>query len=136
MGKRFILYGLIGLCMEVLWTGLFSGIKGDVKLTGQTYIWMFFIYGLAVFLEPIHNKIRHLHLILRGSIYMTLIFLVEFTTGLFLKTVIGVCPWDYTDNPLSLFGLITLTFAPIWFTLGLLFEKLHDWLVSINTSFR
>ena len=63
MGKRFIIYGLLGFCMEVLWTGFGSLLKGDIKLTASTYVWMFFIYGLAVFLEPIHNRIRHLSFI-------------------------------------------------------------------------
>lgn len=136
MGKRFIFYGLTGFCLEVLWTGLFSGIKGDVRLTGHTYIWMFFIYGLAVFLEPVHDRIRYLPIILRGSIYMIFIFAVEFVSGLFLKNIIGVCPWNYSDLPFSVFGLITFSFAPIWFLVGLLFEKAHDLLVRTNINLK
>jgi len=132
MGKRFIIYGLTGFCIEVLWTGLFATLGGDIKMTGHTYIWMFPIYGLAIFLEPIHNRIRHLPLMLRGGVYMLLILSAEFITGLLLKTTIGVCPWDYSSKPLQILGVITLLYAPAWFVVGLLFEKYHDFLLMIE----
>ena len=134
MGKRFIIYGLAGFCVEVLWTGLFSMLSGDVKLTGHTYIWMFPIYGLAVFLEPVHNRIRHLPLIFRGGLYMLLILAAEFVTGMLLKYTIGVCPWDYTSKPLQIYGVITLAYGPAWFVAGLLFEKFHDMLLMVQRS--
>jgi uncharacterized membrane protein len=136
MGKRFILYGLAGFCMEVLWTGLFATLGGDIKMTGHTYIWMFPIYGLAVFLEPVHNRIRHLPLIFRGGVYMLLILLAEFITGMLLKLTIGVCPWDYSTKPLQIYGVITLAYAPAWFAVGLLFEKFHDFLLMIEGRLR
>lgn len=132
MIKRFVLYGLLGLCAEVLWTGLGSMINGDVRLTGSTYIWMFPIYGLAVFLEPIHNRIRHLSLFTRGGVYMVLIFAGEFSSGLLLRELLGVCPWNYQYEPLSIYGLITLRYIPVWFVAGLIFEKFHDTLIRIE----
>jgi uncharacterized membrane protein len=132
MGKRFVIYGLLGLCAEVLWTGLGSMINGDMKLTGSTYIWMFPIYGLAVFLEPIHNRIRHLSLFTRGGVYMVLIFAAEFTCGLLLKELLGACPWNYEDEHLSIYGIITLRYIPVWFATGLIFEKIHDTLIRIE----
>lgn len=132
MIKRFVIYGLSGFCIEVLWSGFFSLLRGDVTLTCHTYIWMFLIYGMAIFLEPIHDRIRHLPFILRGGIYMVLIFAAEFSTGLLLRIIIGVCPWDYTHTPLSILGIIALSYAPVWFTVGLLFEKLHDYLKTIE----
>ncbi|GIM29361.1 membrane protein [Clostridium polyendosporum] len=132
MVKRFIIYGLSGLCVEVLWTGFFSVMRGDIKLTGWTYIWMFPIYGLAIFLEPIHDRIRHLSFILRGGVYTILIFVVELASGLLLKKILGVCPWNYVNEPLSVYGIITLSYTPVWFTLSLLFEKMHDTLILIE----
>ena len=85
MWKRFIIYGLLGLCAEVLWNGFGAMLKGDVLLRGTTCIWMFPIYGLAVFLEPVHYRIKHLPLIFRGGIYMVLIFAVELICGLLLR---------------------------------------------------
>lgn len=123
--RRYTIYGLLGICLEIFWTGLDSLLKSDYTLEGKTYIWMFFIYGLAVFLEPIHNKIRHYNIVIRGIIYMVLIFSIEFFTGLLLKLLLGVCPWNYTDRG-AIIGIITLHFIPVWFGAGLLFEKIHD----------
>jgi uncharacterized membrane protein len=126
MGKKFLIYGLIGWCAEVFWTGLGSLMKGDVKLAAFTYIWMFPIYGMAVFLESVHDRLRELPIIIRGSIYTILIFAVEYITGMLLKFLIGVCPWDYSGNILSINGVIRLDFIPVWFFAGLIFERIHD----------
>lgn len=57
MIKRFIIYGFAGWSMEIFWTGLHSLLTGDLTLQGYTNLWMFFIYGCAVFLEPISDAI-------------------------------------------------------------------------------
>jgi hypothetical protein len=57
MVKRFFIYGILGWGIEVIWTGLGSLISGDLRLLGFTNLWMFFIYGAAVFLEPINDII-------------------------------------------------------------------------------
>ncbi|MCK4258934.1 MAG: hypothetical protein KAX49_08150 [Halanaerobiales bacterium] len=126
MKIRFIIYGLTGWCTEIFWTGLGSFLKGDLKLQAKTYIWMFAIYGLAIFLEPVHEAIRNWPIILRGGVYTVLIFLTEYITGWLLQRTIGVCPWDYSHIPFSLNGFIRLDYAPAWFIAGLLFERLHD----------
>lgn len=133
MKKRFIIYGLLGWCIEVFWTGFGALFKGDIKLTGRTYIWMFFIYGLAVFLEPVHDKIRGKSLIVRGAIYTLLIFTIEYATGLILRKMLGICPWDYSQCRFSVDGLIRLDYGPAWFVAGLLFEKIHDELKKVNS---
>lgn len=132
MLKRFVIYGLAGWCLEVFWTGLGALFTGDVKLSGHTTIWMFFIYGLAVFLEPVHNILREKSVILRGGVYVILIFIIEYSTGFFLKMLIGICPWDYSNSPFSVNGIIRIDYAPVWFAAGMLFEKLHDALVKIK----
>ncbi len=128
---KYVVYGSLGICLEIFWTGFRSLINQDYTMEGRTYIWMFFIYGLAVFLEPIQEKIRGQNLILRGFIYMILIYIVEFLTGLLLRAFIGQCPWNYTGNG-SIDGLITISFVPLWFGLGLLLEKVHDFLNSLH----
>jgi uncharacterized membrane protein len=134
MTKRFIIYGLLGLCAEVLWNGFGAMLKGDMLLRGTTCIWMFPIYGLAVFLEPVHYRIKHLPLIVRGGIYMVLIFAVELISGLMLRWFLGVCPWNYVDEPLSIYGIITLSYAPVWIVVGIMFEKIHDAIIHIESS--
>jgi len=132
MWKKFIIYGLLGLLAEVFWNGFGAMLKGNILLKGTTCIWMFPIYGLAVFLEPVHNRIRHLPLIIRGGIYMVLIFAVELISGLLLRLVIGECPWNYVNKSLSICGIITLAYAPVWFVYGIMFEKIHDAIVGIE----
>ena len=134
MWKKFIVYGILGLLAEVFWNGFSAMIKGDMLLKGTTCIWMFPIYGLAVFLEPVHNRIRHLPLIIRGGIYMVLIFVVELISGLLLRLVLGECPWNYVNKTLSICGIITLDYAPVWFAYGIMFEKIHDVIVYIEKS--
>ena len=133
MWKRFVIYGLLGLCAEVLWNGFGAMLKGDVLLRGTTCIWMFPIYGLAIFLEPVHNRIKHLPLILRGGIYMILIFAVELVSGLLLRLILGTCPWNYVNKGMSLYGIITLDYAPVWLLVGMAFEKIHDTIIRIET---
>lgn len=129
---RFFIYGLSGWCTEVFWTGLSSLLKGDLRLRGWTYIWMFPIYGLAIFLEPIHNRIRNWPVLFRGGVYTLLIFSVEYSSGWLLKTVTGICPWDYSGMPSAINGFIRLDYAPAWFAAGILFELLHDTLTGIK----
>ena len=85
MRKRFVIYGMVGLCMEIFWTGMGSLINGNLRLIGQSNIWMFFIYGMAIFLEPIHTLLNGWSVILRGGVYTLLIFITEYFTGWLIK---------------------------------------------------
>ena len=123
MKKSFILCGLTGWCMEVLWTGIGSIVSRDPKLTCKTSIWMFPIYGMAALLSPISKHLAGKNFLLRGGIYTLCIFATEFTSGSILKKY-NVCPWDYSNQPANIKGLINLTYTPLWFGAGLFFEKL------------
>ncbi len=126
--RRIAIYGILGWCLEIIWTGFGSMLTGDVRLTAQTYLWMFPIYGVAVLLEPVHDAIRLWPVWLRGLLWMLLCFSIEYLTGWLLRNLIGTAPWDYSGNFFNIDGLIRLDYAPAWFTAGLLFEKIHDWL--------
>jgi uncharacterized membrane protein len=132
MKLRFLIYGLGGWCLEIFWTGFGSLLTGDVTLTARTSIWMFLIYGLAVFMEPIHEKLRGRSVFIRGGVYTFIIYLIEFTTGWILKLLLGTCPWSYSNLPLSFYGIITLSYLPAWFLAGLLFERAHDLLIKLQ----
>jgi uncharacterized membrane protein len=134
MEIRFLIYGLLGWCLEVFWTGLGSLLKGDVTLMAWTSIWMFPIYGLAIILEPIHDRLRNINIIIRGIVYTLIIFSIEYTTGSLLRLTLGVCPWDYNPSRFSINGLIRLDYAPVWFTAGLLFERVHDILTRLQLT--
>lgn len=124
MIKRFFFYGIAGWGIEIIWTGVGSLISGDLRLLGHSNLWMFFIYGCAIFLEPIHHAIARRHWFFRGVLWVLLIWCIEYASGFLLHTILGVYPWYYTDR-LSVNGLITLAYAPAWFVAGIVFERLH-----------
>jgi uncharacterized membrane protein len=124
---RFILYGFLGWILEIIFTGSGSLLRGSISLTGYTYLWMFPIYGLAVFLEPIHDGIRKAPWPIRGLIWAALILVIEYLSGWILIQLIGFCPWDYTgSSPYAVDGLIRLDFSPFCLVAGLIFERIHD----------
>lgn len=121
---NFILCGLCGWCFECFWTGL-GQIKNkeDKRLICNTSVWMFPIYGMAAFIEPISHLLKPFSFVLRGSIYTFFIFIAEFFTGTWLKKR-GACPWDYSRSALNYKGLIRLDYAPLWFLVSIIYEKL------------
>lgn len=129
---RFIIYGCVGFLIEVVWTGLGSALSGDKNLRCNTYLWMFPIYGIGgVAMEPVHELIRVFLWIYRGFIWAAVIFLIEYATGYILKLTLGACPWNYDREGeilTSVKGLIRLDFLPLWFGVGLLFERIHDFI--------
>ena len=102
MTKRFLIFGCLGWCIEILWTGFHSLLLGDGALTAKTYLWMFPIYGAAAFASPLFLAVRKsCPLWQRLGLYSVTIFLVEFAAG----------------------GLIRLDYAPLWAALGCFFEE-------------
>ncbi len=122
MKSRFIRCGMYGWCMEVLWTGLHSLLRHDPKLMGFSSLRMFPIYGMASLIRPFSVLLKKCSAITRGLIYMVCIFAVEFGAGTYLKKR-DRCPWDYSESPYQVNGVIRLDYAPIWFLTGLFFEK-------------
>ncbi len=126
MLKRFVIYGLLGWNIEVLWTGFHSLFSGDLNMQGATTLWMFFVYGSAVFvLEPIHHIISKWRWPFRGIIWVVIIWGIEYASGLFLTQVVGVTPWYYS-GPFAIDGLVRVDYAPAWFIAGLAFEWVHN----------
>jgi hypothetical protein len=76
---RFVLYGLGGLCGEIIFTALTESLpKRDWRLKGTSYLWMFPIYGLlAPLYEPAHDLIREAPLVGRAIIWALGFTLVE-----------------------------------------------------------
>lgn len=128
--KRFLIYGVAGWGLEIIWTGIGSLLRGDLMLRGFSYLWMFPIYGLALFLEPLHDQLRPWPWYLRGLIWMSAILAIEYSTGWLLKSILGSCPWNYSGARFGIDGLIRLDYTPAWFSAGLLFERLHDTLIK------
>lgn len=119
---NFIKCGLLGWGFEILFTSLSSLRRRDWKLTGQSSLWMFPIYGSACILAPLSRLIGNLSVWFRGIVYAILIFLVEFFSGKFL-TKHGLCPWNYAKSKWHIHDVIRLDYFPCWFVVGLIYEK-------------
>lgn len=126
MWIRFLIYGALGWIVEIVWTGLGSVLRGDPRLMAQTYLWMFPIYGGgALVLERLLPLLADKHWLARGAAGVGVIFFVEYVTGLSLRALVGRSPWDYSGTPFSVNGLIRLDYAPAWFVLSLMFERVQ-----------
>lgn len=121
---RFIFYGFLGWGLEIFWTGINSIKNGDRTLKGNSSLWMFPIYGMGIFLEPIINIMSVFPIVLRGVVYMLCIFLAEYASGMILKKY-SACPWDYSFSVYSVQGVIRLDYAPVWFAVGLIYEWIY-----------
>lgn len=109
--------------MEIVFTSLGSILLRDFTLMGYTSLWMFPIYGMAAFIYPLYQKISFFPTWLRSSVYAVLIFIVEFLSGIALKTF-QICPWNYDHATWNLAGVIRLDYFFFWCVAGLIFEKL------------
>lgn len=125
MNKDFIKCGITGWCIEVLFTSACCFKKKDYKLIGQTSIWMFPIYGMAAVIKPISNQLKkhNKKTVERGLIYTAGIYAAEYTTGTMLKKK-DRCPWDYSKCKYNVKGVIRWDYAPLWFIVGLIYEKM------------
>ena len=120
---NFIHCGILGWCLEITFTALNSFRRREFKLTGNTSIWMFPIYGMASFLAPVCKWVQKRHFLIRGLVYAAFIFTGEFVTG----TALGrrdLCPWDYGQSRWNVKKVIRLDYLPCWILAGLLFERL------------
>lgn len=120
---NFLHCGLLGWCMEIIFTAFHSYRKRDFKLSGMTSIWMFPIYGLAALLAPISRMLKGKNIIFRGFVYTGIIFTCEFVSGTLLRKK-GLCPWNYERSRWNIGNVIRLDYTPCWFISGLLFERL------------
>ena len=120
--KSFLHCGLIGWCFEILFTSLGALRDRDFTLKGKTSLWMFPIYGCAAFLKPVFRLLHHKSIWQRGITYMSLIFSAEYLSGTLLRKK-ELCPWDYSRSKWNIGRVIRLDYAPLWFLVGLFYEK-------------
>jgi uncharacterized membrane protein len=123
LAKKFILCGVMGWCLEITYTALLSLRRRESTLTGSTSLWMFPVYGCAAFFAPLCRLLAKQHALVRGFLYMMLMFIGEYLTGHILDK--KKCrPWNYDKSRWHYRHYIRLDFAPQWFLAGLLFERL------------
>ena len=131
--ERFVAYGLIGWCGEVVMTGVHDFVRTrDLRLQSRTSLWMFPIYGLMQPLyEPLHDALRdRIPAPVRAAIYGVGIMAVEYVSGRALRAAVGDAPWDYTYARRHIHGLVRPDYFPMWAVAGLAMETVHDRLVG------
>lgn len=125
---RFAVYGLAGMCLEVLFTSVatqFDG--GDVRLKGWSYLWMHPIWGIAFLTCDVLGQKLDQHRvswIVRAPMYVVICFALEIVSGSVIRAFVGTTPWDYSAAPWNVCGLIRLDYAPLWALCGLGGERL------------
>ena len=127
-GKRFLIYGVLGWTLEVLFSGSHACVtRRDVAAMASTSLWMHPIYASGgLLLEQIAHRTQRWPKVLRAFSYVPAIYIVEYGSGWLLRRLLGRCPWDYSGCNLHLSGLIRADYAPLWFAVGWLFESLRD----------
>ncbi|MFR8352204.1 MAG: putative ABC transporter permease [Blautia obeum] len=106
----------------IFWTGLHSLLPVR-KLLQERLLFDVSHLRLSFIIAPLSVKLSSFPFFYRGILYTAGFYLVEFISGSFLKQF-GMCPWDYSGVPLQCHGVIRLDYAPLWFTAGLIFEKI------------
>ena len=119
----------VGVGLEVAFTGL-AGLRTsrDGRLTGHSYLWMFPIYGAAYPLFHLSwPLLRSQAWPVRGVLYVVAFFAVEYASGWAVRRLVGRCPWEdgYRAARWGVQGLVRLDYAPAWFVVALLFERLY-----------
>jgi uncharacterized membrane protein len=133
---RFVLYGLGGLCGEIIFTALTDSLpRRDWRLVGTSYLWMFPIYGLlAILYEPAHDLIREVPLLGRVVVWSIGFTVVEWLTGWLIARFTGRCPWDYSGKRFAINPYIRWDFFPVWAIIGLALEPVHDFLIRLTPA--
>jgi uncharacterized membrane protein len=130
-----ILYGLLGLLVEVVYTAVYAAAEAivdrteiDTKLRGHTYLWMAPVYGFGCLLfEQLHGAIFDWHWSLRLVFYAVLITLFEYLSGFLIEKLTGTIPWDYSARRWHIHGKIRLDYLPLWGCFGLFLEIATGW---------
>ena len=120
---QFIRCGILGWCIEIIFTALTSLRRRELSLNGNTSLWMFPIYGSASFIGPLSKLLKKNPFWKRGLIYATIFFTGEYCYGSLLKKK-ELCPWDYSHSKWNINKIIRLDYLPLWFMAGLLYERL------------
>ena len=125
-GPLFMIMGCIGITTEIFFTAFYD--FSSIRLMGQSYVWMFPLYGLtALTFPPLIVLLAKLKLIGRAFVKGLGIFVIEYFAGLFLEITTGSCPWKYTEG-YHIHGYIRLDYYPFWVLFALLVELIISWL--------
>ena len=132
---------LFGITIEVLFTSIGDFIKKEnLKLQGNSYLWMFLVYALVPFIFMFILSFDISSIFVRAIFYMMGFYLLELISGEIIKKLTGKCPWNYRSKPIIIFGkkfktnfkgLINFDFIPFWYIYGLVGEFIYLFLEAL-----
>lgn len=72
-----------------------------------------------------------LNILLRGLVYVGLVYIFEYTYGHFIRRFFGASPWEhkYRKSRWHIHGHIRLDYAPLWFIFALSVEQFYVYLL-------
>jgi len=122
-----LIYGAFGWAIEIIFTGVFNAIDGDISATGQTYLWMFPVWGLGCLIfekVALFLKYKEARLWLRVFVYTLGLVSVEYLAGAVIQKITGTIPWDYSlETTHHLHGLVRYDYLPFWALCGMVLEQ-------------
>lgn len=106
----------------------------DPRGLGYSFLWMLPIYALLIFIEPLKESLKDIPFLLRGILYVLILWGVEYCTGFLIKKITGRCPWDYSASKTNIHGYIRLDFFPLWYAFVLIAEWMSTKFVELTPA--
>lgn len=134
--QKFLLYGLLGMLIEVLFTGVSSLVGRNWKATGHTYLDMLPVYEATAIVLELVSEALPWPFWAKAFVYVPIIYGAEGLSGWAIKTFTGwlqrgfgghgggLILWDYGTSRWTPFGLINLKYAPWWLGLAMVFDPI------------
>lgn len=117
----FIIFSLVGVVGEGLWTLIFSG-HWETHVVSM-WVPLCIIYGLgAVGCYVAHCFLKNKNLIIRFVVFLVVGSVVELICGLVLEFGLHMTAWSYKGMFLNIRGHICLIMSILWGVLGVLFS--------------
>lgn len=118
----FILGGISGVVIEYFWgfltMGYFESQKG-VIYTPFNPVYAFGALFFALFLY----KLRYSNGFIIFSVSAVLGGFIEYICSWIQEKFLGVLSWDYSDQPINIYGRTSIRYAIIWGVLGYVFIR-------------
>ena len=129
----FLIFSFLGVGIEVIFSSIHDYMKNkDISLKGRSYLWMFLLYGIwGLIIGPLYNLTKTIPFLLRGFIYLVVIFVGELAYGYLLKLIIKKCPWKYKGR-WTIKGIVNFLYLPFWLIFGYISEIIYREFILIT----
>ena len=129
--EKIVVYGCLGLLIEVFFTGISSLFRGHKDAPAKTYLWMLPIYGVSALVLEGLSEVLPWPFYIKAFVYVLFIYIAEGLSGWVLKKTTGRIPWDYGISHWTPMGLINLKYAPYWLMLAMAFDSITAFLTKM-----